>query len=261
MRSGDDQFCSSEGTFRTFNPLFETAPSGEVSSVPARSWLAISISYLRGLVTDPLTRIEEGDIEVNQRAEQFLGMAGCQKEVKVTLKLALKSDADAHIIGVSASGEAEIEWSKSKDEVRQLASFPRRDDFNLIIVGVANCNGGSKPAYLNEAQFNVGTTYDENRSFLVERPELFQKLNEETVLKQLEANSSLANGRLALSQMLVIPLLNGKKTSFYYTLFDQFERYMSAKVFGAKSIDLSKEDKFALTMLVFQLLSYWETQN
>jgi hypothetical protein len=117
---------------------------------------------------------------------------------------------------------------------------------------------------LRQAHIIVGDpTNADKRNFVVDRDEFFDAIEDKPVLEGLRKRSSLINAQRALtvSQLFVVPRVNGLKVSFYYTLFDQFERYMSQDVFGPAALDIDKDDQFALMLETAEAFAYWVTQD
>lgn len=252
LRPDENRCCSADGTYRIFKPRVNAAkpspPPGADTTVRA---------YLTAIFDASAEKIRQ---LFDEKAAQILSLKGCRGSAEFTLKISLKAGLETSLLTITPAGEGKVKWSKPDGEVEQFVTVGRRDDLRLTIHGIAECSVAT-PNYLKEAHIVIGK--GGTRGFNIDRDGFFERLDDNASLKSLKkksGNINVASSR-AMSQLFVVPKIRGEQSVFYFTLFDEFERYMSAGVFGPASLTVDKDDEFAILLMLAETVSYWERRN
>jgi hypothetical protein len=250
---GEDGAINFDGTFRVYKPRLNNAYASVVLPELAGSAYEYLQYILKGSATSIKTAIENAE----NTAKNIGGLKECQKSVTFKLEFSLKSGLGASILSISATGSEEVEWKKPEGKVEQFVHIGGRDDLQLTVHGIVACSDEA-PAYLSQANFVIaGAGNAEKGSFTIDRNEFFIMTAGTPIPDNFKDMASVVNLQRPLSQMFVVPRINGEKSPFYYTLFDRIEQYMDQKVF-IEPLEISSDDKFALTLLIAQSLGYWQ---
>jgi hypothetical protein len=242
------------GTFRVYKPRLDRI--GTSFAIPAQA--SSAYEYLQYILKGTVATIKNTFDQVENGAEKLANMTQCRKKEVITLEFSLKSGLETSILSIGATGEKKVEWTKPEEEVEQFVNIGGRDDFRLVVHGIAACSEDA-PAYLSQAHFVIAEGDNvEKGNFIVDRNEFFIATRGDPIPENFKDRASLVNLQRPLSQLFVVPNINGETSPFYYTLFDRIEHYMGVKVFDIRLLNISNEDKFALTLLIAESLSYWE---
>ena len=242
------------GTFRVYKPRLDKAYASIV--MPAQAGGASE--YLQYILEATVSKIKQAIGNVENAGEKLTNMTKCQEEETITLESSLKSDLGSSMLSFGAAGKGEVKWTKPAGEVEQFAHIGERDEFRLIVHGIAACSK-EVPAYLSQAHIVIAGDDDaEKGNFIVDRDEFFIAVHGDPIPENFKDKASLVNLQRPLSQLFVVPRIDGETSPFYYSFFDRVERYMDENVFGARQLNISSEDKFALTLLIAESLGYWQ---
>ncbi|WP_456817083.1 hypothetical protein [Bradyrhizobium sp. USDA 4520] len=255
VRTEDDRTRGYDGTFRIFRPFVPTD-----SSPPERgrdSWFDSLKRYLVAFVS-PAGNIST----VVDGLKRHVGLGSCGHSEIVKVELEAKAGAETKIVGMSTTIEGTLEWKKPEDKAVQYAKFGSGKDFALTVAGTAQCSG-EYPAYLERVHIVIGDPGPENRDFVVDREEIFEVFSEDATTKKLKEKarriSTKRDKTLGLTQMIFVPAMRAD-SGLYYTYFDRLEKFMYDDVFQTP-LAIDEEDKYALTLLVGEVLTYWEASN
>ncbi len=256
IKTEDDRLSNFAGTYR----MFRAVPPERLVMVPANvaaSWLDNLKMYLSSFIKSR-TQLSS----IIDQLKQYAGVGDCGRSEKVELQLELSAGADIKIVGMDVKGSSSIEWEKPEEKATQFASFRANTPLALTISGTAQCKG-KYPAYLEQADVIVGDPNLNNGQFVVDRDELFSRFSEESDLKELKDEASLIGIRrdksVGLTQMVVVPQ-KPEQSRFYYTYFNQLERFMYDDVFQTP-LSIDDDDRYALTLLVGEAITYWRPPN
>ena len=247
----EDGSINFDGTFRVYKPRLDQT----YASIAAPAQAGSAYEYLRYILNGSVTSIKNALEQTEDAAEKLADLKDCQKKVTFTLKFSLKSGLDIPLLTLAATGEEEVEWTKPEEKVEQFVDIGERDQFRLVVHGIADCSD-EVPAYLSQAHIIIAG--DDNAadkgSFIVDRNEFFVFTHGDPIPDNFQDKASLVNLQRPLSQLFVVPRINGETSPFYYTLFDRIEQYMDENVFDVRPLKISSEDKFALTLLIAESL-------
>lgn len=250
----DDGSMNFEGAYRIYRPrAAHPAASNSAVMKPARLY-----EYLHDILNAPLDKIKGAIESAKDKVEKVAGLKECRKKVSIGLEFALKSGLGASLLSVSASGKEAVVWTKPAGQVEQFATIGSPNDISITAHGIAGCSFDA-PAHLDQAHIVVAGPDNSNKGgFTLDRNEFFSTIEGGPIPNSLKSRSSLVNLKRPISQLFVVPRVNGERSPFYYTLFDRIERYMDLNVYPFGTVDLSSDDRFALTLLVAQSFSYWQ---
>jgi hypothetical protein len=259
VRAKDDRCCGEgEDTFRIFRPLISKADANLPPPKDRGAWWDRLVNWasttFKGKIREVLIASKE----------ELFKLGNCEVKTSIKLDLSVEGGVGTSAMGVHATGKSEVEWEKASGKVVQFTSIGQRDDLKLSIAGIATCSE-SNVAYLEHAHIIVGDPTETNRDFSVGRGEFFRVISENEALKKLEDDSESINLNLdpnrELAQLIIIPRKDGKNSSFYYSLFDQLERYWFKKVLlplKERGFSVEEDDRFAVMLLTAEALAWWQ---
>jgi hypothetical protein len=249
LNPDDDRCCNAEGSYRIYNPILNplAAASPKISSD------ASFRAYAHAVFEGATQFIEK---EFSRVSQQIIRLKTCEAAADFTLKLALKANIGSFVtLGPSAEGQ--IKWEKPKGRVEQFAHLGRRNDLGLTVRSIAKCNS-EVPVALMQAHVVVGGIGSEKGDFRLDRVEFIDNMEGYPTLNKIKKEPSRTNARGPVSPLVVVPRLNGDKTSFYYELFEHYERFMWDAVFAQRPLPIANDDRFTLTLMIAEYFALWQ---